>query len=219
MSIRITGNTVVAKKSAIEAHFRGGIAAYEASAPAVVRKDDELIAVAFEDGAAAESWMKRLTLHGVTDVALVDPASPIPRGWLDVREGEATLRVPVRRFDVLSKSDSGLHYVREKRGGILRVLTESEIADFDDPPPCPQCAEQFGCEHYNCAGEELFNDGEIAGEVPAQWLAFARDYGLSRNDLVRLAAIEQTIEGEYQATGANPDMRTLELVLLLNDAR
>jgi hypothetical protein len=219
MSIRITGNTVVAKKSAIETQFRGGLAAYEAAAPAAVRKDDELIAVAFDDGAAAESWLKRLTLNGVTDVAHVDPASPIPRGWLDVREGEAMLRVPVRRFDVLSKSDSGLHYVREKRGGILRVLTESEIADFDDPPPCPQCAEQFGCEHYNCAGEELFQEAEIAGAVPAQWTSFARDYGLSRNDLLRLTGIEQTNEGEYHATGVNADMRTQELVLLLNDAR
>src|SRR5947209_14804639 len=98
MSIRITGNTVVAKKAAIETHFRGGLAAYEAAAPATVRKDDELIAVAFEDGAAAESWLKRLTLNGVADVALVDPASPIPRGWLDVREGEAMPRAPVRRL-------------------------------------------------------------------------------------------------------------------------
>lgn len=219
MSIRITGNTVVAKKAAIEEHFRGGLAAYEASAPAAVRKDDELIAVAFEDGAAAESWMKRLLLNGVTDVALLDATTPIPQGWLEVNGGEASLRVPVRRFDVLSKSDSGLHYVRERRGGVMRVLTESEIADFDDPPPCPQCAEQFGCDHYNCAGEALFNEGEIATEVPAQWVTFARDHGLSRNDLERLGGIAQGGDGEYHATGVNPDMRTLELVLLLNDAR
>src|SRR5258706_9873255 len=113
MSIRITGNTVVVKKTAIEAHFRGGLEAYEAAAPAVVRKDDELIAVAFEDGAAAESWMKRLLLHGVTDVALLDAASAIPQGWLDVSGGEASLRLPVRRFDLLSKSDRRRHYVRE----------------------------------------------------------------------------------------------------------
>jgi hypothetical protein len=219
MSIRITGSTVVAKKAAIEAHFRGGVAAYEAAAPAAVRKDDELIAVAFEDGAAAESWKKRLMLNGVTDVALVDAATPIPHGWLDVSGGEASLRLPVRRFDVLSKSDSGLHYVRERRGGVMRVLTESEVADFDDPPPCPQCAEQFGCEHFNCAGEPLLTEGEIGTEVPPVWLTFARDYGLSRPDLERLGGIEQTVEGEYRATGVNPDMRTLELVLLLNDAR
>ena len=50
------------------------------------------------------------------------------------------------RFDILSSSESGLSYVREKRGGLMRVLTESELQDFNDPPPCPQCAEQFGCE-------------------------------------------------------------------------
>lgn len=219
MSIRITGNTVVAKKAAIEAHFRGGLAAYEASAPAAVRKDDELIAVAFEDGAAAQSWMKRLLLNGVTDVALLDASAAIPQGWLDVNGDEASLRVPVRRFDVLSRSDSGLHYVREKRGGVLRVLTDSEIADFDDPPPCPQCAEQFGCDHFNCAGEALFTEAEIATEVPRQWVTFARDHGLSRHDLERLGAIRQAADGDYHATGENPDMRTLELVLLLNDAR
>ena len=219
MSIRITGNTVVVKKTAIEAHFRGGIAAYEAAAPAAVRKDDELIAVAFEDGAAAESWMKRLLLNGVDDVALLDASSPIPHGWLDVQGGEATLRVPVRRFDVLSKSDSGLHYVRERRGGVMRVLTESEIADFEDPTPCPQCAEQFGCDHYNCAGEPLLTEAEVTTDVPQQWVTFAREYGLSRHDLERLGGIDATVEGEYHATGVNPDMRTLELVLLLNDAR
>src|ERR1700738_747041 len=117
MSIRITGSTVVAKKAAIEERFRGGLAAYEAAAPAAVRKDDELIAIAFDDGAAAESWMKRLAMNGLTDIALVDASHPIPQGWLDVQGSEATLRVPVRRFDVLSRSDSGLDYVRERRGG------------------------------------------------------------------------------------------------------
>jgi hypothetical protein len=219
MSIRITGSTVVAKKAAIEERYRGGLAAYEAAAPAVVRKDDELIAVAFDDGAAAESWMKRLAMNGLTDIALVDASRPIPRGWLDVQGSEASLRVPVRRFDVLSRSDSGLHYVRERRGGVMRVLTASEVADFDDPPPCPQCAEQFGCEHYNCAGEALLTEAEIGSGVPREWMLFARDYGLSRPDLERLESIERTIEGEYRTTGADPDMRTLELVLLLNDAR
>ncbi len=226
MSIRITGSTVVVKKAAIEAAYRGGLAAYEAAAPAPVRKDDELIAVAFDDGVAAKSWVQRLTLSGLTDVALVDVATPIPQGWLDVQagggEGEdatATLRIPVRRFDVLSKSDSGLHYVRERRGGVMRVLTASEIADFDDPQPCPKCAEQFGCEHFNCAGEPLLTDAEIDTGVPAEWITFAREYGLSRADLERLQTIRVDGEGEFHQANPEADMRTLELVLLLNDAR
>ena len=44
------------------------------------------------------------------------------------------------RFDHLSRSESGLHYVREKKGGVARVLTDSELQDFNDPPPCPECA-------------------------------------------------------------------------------
>ena len=40
-----------------------------------------------------------------------------------------------QRFDLLSSSESGLSYVREKRGGTMRVLTETELADFNDPPP------------------------------------------------------------------------------------
>src|SRR4030081_2237439 len=64
-----------------------------------------------------------------------------------------------RRFDMLSSSESGLTYVREKRGGVMRVLTESELADFSDPPPCAQCAEQFGCEHFNCAGGAVLGGG------------------------------------------------------------
>jgi hypothetical protein len=226
MSIRITGSTVVVKKAAIETGFRGGVVAYEAMAPAPVRKDDELIAVAFDDGSAAQSWAQRLTMNGVREVAVIDAGSPIPHGWLDVQPGgdgadaEASLRLPVRRFDVLSKSDSGLHYVRERRGGVMRVLTSSELADFDDPPPCPRCAEQFGCEHFNCAGEPLLTEAEIVAEVPQRWTDFARDYGLSRPDLERLLTIKAAgEEGEYHTSVADPDMRTLELVLLLNDAR
>ena len=37
---------------------------------------------------------------------------------------------PVTRFHLLSRSESGLSYVREKRGGVMRVLSESELADF-----------------------------------------------------------------------------------------
>lgn len=125
------------------------------------------------------------------------------------------------RFDILSRSDSGLSYVRERKGGVMRVLTESELADFGDPPPCPQCAEQFGCEHFNCAGEPLLNESEVDQFVPGEWREFARDNGISRGDLERLRVIERAgEEGEYRlAGGAAADMRTLELVLLLNEER
>jgi hypothetical protein len=127
---------------------------------------------------------------------------------------------PAKRFDLLSRSDSGLSYVRERRGGLTRVLTDEELAEFDDPKPCPECAEQFGCEHFNCAGEPLLADSEIEAAVPAEWQPFARDYGISREDLPRLATIVRAGGGEYETTAPPPhDMRTLELVLLLNEAR
>ncbi len=127
-------------------------------------------------------------------------------------------RPPVQRFELLSKSESGLTYVREKKGGVTRVLTESELADFDDPKPCAECAEQFGCEHYNCAGEPLLAETDLA-DVPEQWIAFAKDYGISRNDLERLSHVE-VYEGEYRlAHGTAADMRAQELVLLLNESR
>ena len=119
------------------------------------------------------------------------------------------------RLEHLSVSDSGLHYVREKKSGVLRRLTDSELHDFDDPPPCEQCGEQFGCEHYNCAREPLMSEAEIDSDVPEQWRAFARIAGVSRNDLARLQGIEHR-EGVYHAAG-NVDMRTMELVLLLNE--
>jgi hypothetical protein len=122
-----------------------------------------------------------------------------------------------QRFDLLSSSESGLSYVREKRGGTMRVLTESELADFNDPPPCPQCAEQFGCEHFNCAGEPMLDEDEVEASTPPEWLAFARECGISRQDLDRLKLIEQH-EGEYHVA-AGADMRAQELVLLLNEER
>jgi hypothetical protein len=123
---------------------------------------------------------------------------------------------PVPRFDFLSRSDSGLNYVRDRKGGVMRVLTESEVEDLStDPQPCPECAEQFGCEHFNCAGEPLMGEAE----VPEAWREFATENGLSLNDLERLKVIE-VHEGEYRVTqGSAADMRTLELVLLLNEAR
>jgi hypothetical protein len=122
------------------------------------------------------------------------------------------------RFDILSSSESGLRYVREKRNGLMRVLTESELEDFSDPPPCPQCAEQFGCEHINCAGEPVLSESEVESDVPAQWLEFAKENGVSRGDLERLRVIELRGEGYVVANGATADMRTLELVLLLNES-
>lgn len=122
------------------------------------------------------------------------------------------------RLELLSRSDSGLHYVRDRKGGVLRRLTEEELRDFDDPPPCEACGEQFGCEHYNCAREPLLSEADIDAHVPEQWRAFARAAGISRNDLERLRAIEQR-DGEFRvAENAATDMRTLELVLLLNEA-
>ena len=41
----------------------------------------------------------------------------------DIRRKE--IPVPFRRFDMLSKSASGLSYVRERRLGVTRVLTPS----------------------------------------------------------------------------------------------
>lgn len=130
-----------------------------------------------------------------------------------------TERPPFQRFDILSRSESGLNYVREKRGGVHRVLTESELADFTDPVPCAECGEQFGCEHFNCAGEPLLAESEIESVVPKPWIEFAKDYGLSRGDLERLAKIELH-DGEYRLIPGTPasDMRTNELVLLLNEA-
>jgi len=123
------------------------------------------------------------------------------------------------RFDILSSSESGLSYVREKRGGLMRVLTESELEDFNDPPPCPECAEQFGCEHINCAGEPLLGESELESAVPAEWMTFAKENGVSLGDLDRLRIIERGEEGFRIATGASADMRAQEIVLLLNDAR
>ncbi len=128
-------------------------------------------------------------------------------------------RAPFQRFDFLSKSASGLNYVRERKGGVTRVLTPSELEDFSDPKPCQECGEQFGCEHFNCAGEPLLDEAEIETAVPHQFVEFAKEYGISTTDLTRLRTIELA-DGEYRvASGTASDMRTLELVLLLNEAR
>jgi hypothetical protein len=65
----------------------------------------------------------------------------------------------------------------------------------------------------------LLAETELEATVPLEWMAFAREHGLSRNDVDRLRVIELH-EGEYRlADGTKPDMRVLELMLLLNDGR
>ncbi len=122
------------------------------------------------------------------------------------------------RMELLSRSASGLHYVREKKSGVLRRLTPEEMQDFEDPPPCEECGEQFGCEHFNCAREPLIPESEVDAQCPEEWRAFARESGISSHDLERLRSIEKRDDGEYHVTaGVTTDMRTLELVLLLNE--
>ncbi|HYU24092.1 MAG TPA: hypothetical protein VEO74_02735 [Thermoanaerobaculia bacterium] len=122
------------------------------------------------------------------------------------------------RFDILSRSESGLNYIRETKSGIVRTLTPEELRDFEDPKPCEHCGEQFGCDHYNCAGERLLDDSEIDGAVPAEWRELARGEGLSSNDVARLRTIERRPEGTHKvAADASSDMRTMELALLLDE--
>ncbi|HEX8153568.1 MAG TPA: hypothetical protein VF698_10600, partial [Thermoanaerobaculia bacterium] len=159
------------------------------------------------------------TRHGVAreDIAIVPDDVP---SWLDAAGGKVALhRDEKGRFDRLSTSDSGLHYVRERHSGMTRVLTASELEDFSDPPPCAECGEQFGCEHFNCAGEALLSEAEVEAELPKEWVSFAKDYGVSRGDLERLRVIERDGDEYRVAAGAPTDMRTLELVVLLNEAR
>ncbi len=66
-------------------------------------------------------------------------------------------------------------------------------------------------------GEPLLTENEIETEVPRQWSSFTKDYGVSRDDL--LLRIECT-DAEYRmADHDTADMRTQELMLLLNEAR
>ena len=237
MSVQISGTGVVVRRPAIESGYPGGMARYQTDA-ANLSSDDDVTARSFPGRPEAERWIDHLSGNGIAagDVAIVAAAdgSATPCPWLEVRSieegvleaclrsadhGEPLERASLPRFEILSRSDSGLHYVRERRGGQVRVLTESELEDFNDPRPCPHCAEQFGCDHFNCAGEPLLNDNEIESEVPPEWTAFARDCGISRHDLERLRSIERQ-EGEYRVIAeASSDVRMIELVLLLNEAR
>lgn len=232
MSVRITGIAVVVKRSAVEAGYAGGIARYRVDAPGLLQEDDDLVSVTFDRSAEADGWLEQVAGKGISrgDAVTIDGTTGETAAcpWLDYHaEGEGAGVVSLRvetaspsfaRFDLLSRSDSGLHYVRERRSGLLRRLTELELEDFNDPRPCPECAEQFGCEHYNCAGEPLLTEAEIESDVPKEWSALARDHGISRPDLERLHSIDLG-EGEYRLkSDAQSDMRMLELMLLLNGA-
>jgi hypothetical protein len=189
---------VVVERSAVAEKYRGGVEQFAADAPHAPHAEGEVLSVQFDAVEEAQRWLDHLSAHGIA---------------------ATSERAPFQRFDVLSTSASGLSYVRERKLGVTRVLTQSELEDFRDPAPCEECGEQFGCEHFNCAGEPLLRDEEIEREVPPELVSFAKDYGVSRGDLDRLRVIERT-DGEYRlAEGAHTDMRMLELVLLLNEAR
>lgn len=127
-------------------------------------------------------------------------------------------RPPFQRHELLSRSESGLSYVREKKSGLVRTLTDDELSEFNDPPPCEECGEQFGCDHYNCARERLLDDAEIDRDVPPEWREFAREAGVSGHDLERLRVIRRAEDGtHFVAPEAASDMRTLELALLLDE--
>lgn len=210
MTIPISAHTLITKRADLDARFAG----YREEVPARVEADDDLVAFAFGSPDEAERWAARLRELGISDVAFGGSSCD----WLETHGAEASLRGrPFGRFDLLSRSSSGLHYVRDRTGGVMRVLTEEELADFTSPRPCPECAEQFGCEHYNCAGESLLAESELFEAVPHEWLDFARENGVSREDLTRLASIERNEEGYRVREGVSADMRMLELVLLLNE--
>jgi len=221
MTVRLTPTSVVVRELPADARL------VRESRASAASRDGHLTAFAFEGEADRLLFLATLRDQGV-DYATADHPQPwlsmdADRAWLDgsdrddVAELVAVEYPPFQRLEILSRSESGLSYVRERKSGILRMLTEEELLDFNDPPPCAQCGEQFGCEHFNCAGEPLLHEDEIDADVPAEWRTFARESGISRNDLLRLGCIEET-EGEYRVQrDAESDMRTMEIVLLLNE--
>lgn len=236
MSVTIGGGCVVVRSSAVEAKVRGGVPQLLSdSHAAAYSTDGQLLALTFPGNAELEGCVTKLRERGFDTgefAAAIEGQELARYDWLDLDQasnrtevwlrggarGEASpLRRPFRKLEIISRSNSGLAYVRENRSGLMRVLTEEELHDFEDPRPCEECGEQFGCDHYNCAGERLFSEDELDA-VPGEWKLLARDAGLSRGDLDRLGVIQRSHEGEYRvADGAASDMRTLELVLLLND--
>jgi hypothetical protein len=243
MSIEISGRCLVMKNAAVEAKVPGGLWQALADSHATnVCADGHISAVEFAVESARTAWLASLRENGVGPEDVVELDGAVSDGpaceWLDLERrtdgrvevwmrgadrGDLAAAVASRpryqRHEMLSRSESGLHYVRERKSGILRLLTEAELGEFSDPPQCEECGEQFGCEHYNCAGERLLTDLEVEAEVPKEWMSFAREAGISRKDLGRLRSINRT-EGEYHlATGSSTDMRLLELVILLNESR
>lgn len=222
MTIRLTPTSVVVRNGSADAKLVRDSRAAAASC------DAHLTALTFEGEADRLQFLARLRESGVEFAAADRPASWLVidgrEAWLDGSDRDAAADLaplehpPFQRLEILSRSESGLSYVRERKSGILRQLTEDELLDFNDPPPCVECGEQFGCQHINCAGEPLLREDEIDGDVPEEWRNFARDEGISRNDVGRLRLIEQSDGGDYRIVpNASSDLRTMELLLLLNE--
>lgn len=226
MSVRFTASTVIVRNAPAKLISDHALAGARAT---TVCNDGTLVAVGFAHESHRLIWIASLRDHGlrVEDIAS-DGGSPwievssAGEAWVrggdpgDLAEEKAIEHPPFQRLEVLSRSESGLHFVRERKSGILRQLTEEELRDFDDPKPCEECGEQFGCEHYNCAGERMLEETEVDAEVPEEWRRFARAAGVSRRDIERLKTIGLR-DGRYTvAENASSDMRTMEIVLLLN---
>jgi hypothetical protein len=234
MSVQISTGSVVVRLSPLEAKFRGGVPeSLEGTHPASVASDGHVAVLSFANDSDRALWVSRMSEHGLdSDVVTVDRAEELATEWLRIENsGEqvivslkgaeaaplaTTEHRPFQRHEILSRSASGLHFVRERKSGILRQLTEEELLDFNDPPPCDQCGEQFGCDHLNCAGERLMSDAEVEQDVPAEWKRFALDKGVSHRDLERLRALQLRDGAYHVAPDATSDMRLLELLLLLN---
>jgi hypothetical protein len=221
MTVRLTPTSVVLRDVAGDAKI------VRESRASVISSDAHLTALAFDGEADRLLFLAALREQGVECATAEHPQPWLEldrtEAWIagserdDVAEFRPVDRPPFQRLEILSRSESGLSYVRERKSGILRMLTEEELRDFNDPPPCVQCGEQFGCDHFNCAGEPLLNEDEIDADVPEEWRRFAREAGVSRQDLLRLRSIREA-EGEYRVEpNAESDMRTMELVLLLNE--
>jgi hypothetical protein len=239
MSVRVTGGSIVVRNEELDAKYVGGIEQALADGGSATRcSDGVLTAVTFRSEPERLSWVGTLrsATIGNDSFALFDAIGSLasPAHWLEIEQradgtSEAWLRgrvrgelaairiVPHTRYELLeplSTSPSGLHYVRERKSGAVRLLTDAQLLELSDPRPCEECGEQFGCEHYNCAGERLLSEGEIAAEVPRDWRRFALLVGISRGDVGRLEAL-RLVDGEYRADAA-ADLRAHELAVLLN---
>lgn len=234
MSVRIGPGSIVVRKP------QAPLVESPSVRPVAVSDDGALLAAWFDSETVRRGWLSLLQERGVMPDQIIpfdaagEPVAACEwlaverrseeelEGWLSTGERGALAELvaldspPYERHEMLARSESGLHYVRERSTGILRRLTDDELRDFSDPPPCTRCGEQFGCEHRNCANEPLLGEAEIRAEVPPEWMRFARECGISRNDIARLQAIER-VEDEYRLRpDRRGDMRTMELILILN---